>query len=55
MIKFLQMLEKVFAAAAFAERGEWETARFIAGSAPNRRPPANPRKAPARPRLRVST
>ncbi len=51
MSRFLQMLENVFAAAAFAECGEWRTARMIAetGTAKPRTSP--PPVRPPRPRM----
>ncbi|MBG0775150.1 MAG: hypothetical protein H0S85_01785 [Desulfovibrionaceae bacterium] len=53
MFAFMRKLENYFAAAAFAEAGDYATARSIAeeGTRAARRAPA--RTAPQRPRLRA--
>lgn len=50
MFTFLRKLENVFAAAAFAEAGEWDTARRIAR---DDKPRQRPGKGAQRPRPRV--
>lgn len=54
MKTFFKMLENVFAAVAFAESGEWETARMIANGSPRAgRIYPTPPKPSARPRVRA--
>ena len=51
MSKFFRMLENVFAAAAFAEAGDWDTAKMIAGEKTAR--PRQDRRPDHRPRVRA--
>ena len=54
MFTFLRRLENVFAAAAMAEGGDWESARRIAGKDTRPRPTRPRGKTPPRPRVRAS-
>ena len=53
MIRFFRMLEEVFCAAAFAEAGDFDTAREIMKKQPRSKDRTGGPKAP-RPRARIS-
>ena len=51
MKSFFKMLENVFAAAAFAESGDWETARRISSEPTGTKPAARINTTRPRPRM----